>query len=732
MKLQFEKNQQHQIEAIESIVALFREQEKVLEKPATEELVAKEENFSFFESVRSNILTISDETLLRNLQRVQKGNGFSDALISNSLERMWFNDTAKTQGFIPSESIVTNFANFSLEMETGTGKTYVYLRSVFELHEAYGWSKFVIVVPSIAIREGVLKSLEMTAEHFGEIYGNTPFEFKVYDPSRPSYLTNFACSNSIQILVINIDSFTKDENIINQISESGTKPISFIQRVNPVVIIDEPQNVETDIRKSAISRLNPLFTLRFSATHKNTYNLLYRLDPVRAYDLGLVKQIEVDSVVSRNGSSGTFVSLDDFKTNARAVTAKLSIYVSEAQGIIKKQVTAKVGDNLYKLSKGVEAYQDGYIVNEIDSEALTTSFSNGQTIIQGQSLGGLSEEILREMVDATVENHFKKEKELVTKGIKVLSIFFVDKVSNYRSYDASNNPVQGKFAIWFEESFRKWNESSQYKDLFSLEASKVHDGYFSQDKGKVKDTKEGRLTKADDETFTLIMRDKERLLDPSTPLRFIFSHSALREGWDNPNVFQICTLNETKSALKKRQELGRGLRLCVNTEGIRVTDRNLNRLTVIANEEYEDFSRSLQREIEEDCGVNFEGRIKDARKRAQVKLKKQWMEDVLFLELWERLQHKTIYSVEYESETLINNCIAAISDLPSMNKLSIHREKNVAKFIRNEKGELVELSGVQTSSRERALTGVKYSIPDLVSIFSRRLKLLAIPSLKYF
>lgn len=715
MKLQFEKNQQHQIEAIESIVALFQEQEKVTEKVVPEEMNPGDGVLSFSESIRSNVLTISDETLLKNLQKVQKGNDFSDNIISPSLERMWFNENSNAKGFIPNESVVADFANFSLEMETGTGKTYVYLRSIFELHESYGWTKFVIVVPSIAIREGVLKSLEMTTEHFGELYGNTPCEFKVYDSSRPSYLTNFARSNSIQILVINIDSFTKDDNVINQISESGTRPISFIQEANPVVIIDEPQNMETDIRKRAIAKLNPLFTLRFSATHKNTYNLIYRLDPVRAYDLGLVKQIEVDSVVSRNGGSGTFVSLDEFKTNARAVSAKVTIFVNEAKGIIKKQVSAKVGDNLHKLSKGVEAYQEGYIVNEIDSEASTITFSNGQTLVQGESLGGLSEEILREMIDATVENHFKKEKELAPRGIKVLSIFFVDKVSNYRGYDASGNQLQGKFATWFEESFKKWNEAPQYKGLFSLEAKEVHDGYFSQDKGKVKDTKEGRLTKADDETFTLIMKDKERLLDPNTALRFIFSHSALREGWDNPNVFQICTLNETKSVLRKRQELGRGLRLCVNTDGIRVTDRDLNRLTVIANEEYEDFSRSLQKEIEEDCGVNFEGRIKDARKRAQIQLKKKWMDDALFLELWEKIKHRTIYSVDYASENLIKNCISAINDLPQMDKVSIHREKNIAKFIRNEKGELIELSGVQTSSRERALTDITYSIPDLVS-----------------
>ncbi len=715
MKLQFEKNQLHQIEAIESIVSLFQEQEKILDESITKELIVGEGMMAFAESVRSNQLTISDETMLRNLQKVQKGNDFSKAIVSDSLERMWFNESTSAKGFIPNESTISNFANYSLEMETGTGKTYVYLRSIFELHKFYGWTKFVIVVPSIAIREGVLKSLEITAEHFGELYGNTPYGFKVYDSSRPSYLSNFARSNTIQILVINIDSFTKDENVINQVSESGMKPISFIQQTKPIVIIDEPQNMETDIRKRAISKLDPLFTLRFSATHKNTYNLIYRLDPVRAYDLGLVKQIEVDSVVSRNGSSGTFVSLDQIKPNARSITAKISIYVSEAKGIVKKQITAKVGDNLHKLSKGVDAYQDGYIVNEIDSEASTISFSNGQTIVQGESLGGLSEEILREMIDATVENHFKKEKELAPKGIKVLSIFFVDKVANYRLYDSAGNAGQGKFATWFEESFKKWNASNQYGGLFTLNASQVHDGYFSQDKGKVKDTKEGRLTKADDETFTLIMKDKERLLDPNTPLRFIFSHSALREGWDNPNVFQICTLNETKSVLRKRQELGRGLRLCVNTDGVRVTDRNLNRLTVIANEEYEDFSRSLQREIEEDCGVNFEGRIKDARKRAQIQLKNKWMDDSLFLDLWEKIKHRTIYSVDYASEKLISDCVAAIDDLPPLDKPSIHREKNVAKFIRNEKGELIELSGIQTSSKERVLVDIQYSIPDLVS-----------------
>lgn len=724
MKLQFDKNQEYQLQAIQSVIDLFEGQPLSNSDFEFSMADSNSGSITFTEAGVGNNLALTEEELLANLIKVQTNNQLRPDEISSAIEKLWYNEDAEVKGIVEGKTIVTDFPNYSIEMETGTGKTYVYLRSIYELNKVYGFKKFVIVVPSVAIREGVIKSLQITFDHFQEIYENQPADYKVYDSGRLTDLGNFAKSNAIQILVINIDSFTKDANVINQVRESGIKPIEYIQKSNPIVIIDEPQNMETDIRKRAIANLNPLFTLRYSATHKNLYNLVYKLDPVKAYDLGLVKQIEVDSVVARNDSSGAFISVDGFRMAKKSVTAKVSIFVNEKTGVQKKQVSAKVGDDLYKLSKNWDIYKDGYVINEIDADNQFIEFSSGQIVYQGQAVGGLTDQILREMVDATVENHFKKEKELRSKGIKVLSIFFIDRVANYRTYDEQGNPGKGKFALWFEESFEKWKNMPAYRGLFTYTAEEVHNGYFSQDKaGKYKDTKETRTTKADDDTFNLIMRDKERLLDEKVPLRFIFSHSALREGWDNPNVFQICTLNETKSDIKKRQEIGRGLRLCVDQTGARNLDRAINRLTVIANEAYESFSKALQKEIEEDCGVKFEGRIKNARARTSVKLKDKWMEDALFLELWEKIRAKTEYKVDYSTEELIANCVAALRAMPPIERPVIYREKNVAKFVRDAKGKLIELGGEQKGSKERIVKDAKYEIPDFVAYIQSKTEL---------
>jgi type III restriction enzyme len=723
MKLQFDKNQGYQLSAIQSIIDLFEGQS--LNKSDFEFSIhdTASGSIQITEAGVGNKLTLSEEELLSNLLKVQTANQFRPDEISTVLEKLWYNEDSETKGITVGKSIISDFPNYSIEMETGTGKTYVYLRSIYELNKVYGFKKFVIVVPSVAIREGVLKSLQITFDHLQEIYENQPAEYKVYDSARLTELGNFAKSNAIQILVINIDSFTKDANVINQVRETGVKPIEYIQKSTPIVIIDEPQNMETDIRKKAITNLNPLFTLRYSATHKNLYNLVFKLDPVRAYDLGLVKQIEVDSVISKHDSSGAFISVDSFKVTKQSITAKITIFINENVGVQKKQVTAKIGDDLYKLSKGLDIYKEGFVINEVDADNGFMVFSSGKLVNKGQAVGGLTDQILKEMIDTTVENHFKKEKEFLDYGIKVLSIFFIDRVANYRSYDVQGNPVKGKFALWFEESFSKWLNMPAYKDLYSYTPEEVHNGYFSQDRGKFRDSKEGKSTKLDDETFKLIMQDKERLLDISTPLRFIFSHSALREGWDNPNVFQICTLNETKSDIKKRQEIGRGLRLCVDQSGIRNLERSINRLTVIANEAYESFSKSLQNEIEEDCGVKFEGRIKNARERAKVKLKDKWLEDSLFLELWDKIKHRTEYKVNYSTQQLINNCVVAFQGMPSIEKPVIYKEKNIATFIRDNKGNLIELGGEQKGSKERIVKDAKYDIPDFVAYIQSKTEL---------
>ena len=639
-------------------------------------------------------MTLSEEQIWNNVQTIQNRNGIK----SN-------NDTL--QGM-----------NFSVEMETGTGKTYVYLRTVYELNKLYGFKKFVIVVPSVAIREGVLKNLQITHDHFQTLYDKVEINSDVYDSRKVSGLRGFSSNNSIQILVINIDSFAKDSNIINNPNDklTGKKPIEFIQSTNPIVIVDEPQNMETDIRRKAIENLNPLCTLRYSATHTNLYNLMYSLNPVKAYDLGLVKQIEVDSVVSENAMNEAFVQLESISATKSKITAKIKIDCNTDKGVIKKSVSIKAGDDLYKQSGQREIYKDGFIVDEIDAGMQTVSFTNGIMLSVGETQGGMNDEVMKYMIRKTVEEHLKKERSYKSKGIKVLSLFFIDRVKNYREYDSNGSPIKGKFADWFEEIYKAEISKPAYKDLNSYSVEDLHNGYFSQDnKGRIKDT--GGETQADDDTYRLIMQDKEKLLDMTTPLRFLFSHSALREGWDNPNVFQICTLNETKSEIKKRQEIGRGLRLCVNQIGERLYDRNLNKLTVVANESYEDFAKALQKEIEEDCGVDFSGRTKNKNDRKVVKYRKGFEADPKFLQIWDKIKFHTRYKVEYNTNDLITLAAKEVHDMPETKKPSIKSTKKKV-LITDEgvDGQLVSDSG---NDDYRA----SFEIPDMLSYIQNKTEL---------
>ena len=605
MKIQFDAKQQYQIDAVNAAVDLFDGQP--LERPDYSVIFQTMDTELFGGQTRTelgvgNALRLNAAALHQNTRAVQERNEIEVARPGDALV------VQSTDG--KAATIAWDCPQFSVEMETGTGKTYVYLRTIFELHRKYGFKKFVVVVPSVAIREGVLKNLEITREHFQALYNHVEAESFVYDSRKVNRLRQFAVSNAVQIMVINIDAFNKkDIAVIYKENDrlSGRQPLEFIQAVQPIVIIDEPQSVDnTPKAQEAIQGLNPLCTLRYSATHKHPYNLIYKLDPIRAYQMRLVKGIIVTNVTATNAQNDAYVKVVGIN-NKKGIKAKLSIHAQAAAGVKARTVTVTNRADLYALSDERAAYRDGYVVTEISAEPSNefVQFNNGRRLALGQEQGGVREDIQDEQIRRTVEKHLEKELQLQGKGLKVLTLFFIDRVANYRTYDEEGHPSPGRFAATFEEAYKEISKRERYRAIVGAHpVAALHNGYFAQDKkGALKDT--NGSTQADDDVYNLIMREKERLLSLEEPLRFIFSHSALREGWDNPNVFQICTLNETGSTMKKRQELGRGLRLPVNQDGERVMDENINKLMVVANESYEDFARSLQTEYELDCGVTF-------------------------------------------------------------------------------------------------------------------------------
>ena len=581
MKLKF-KHQDFQTDAVNAVVDLFAGQERA-HSTFSVETGAQVQMSGMNEMGFGNGLVIDDNALLENMHTVQKRNSLP------------ITDDAKTH-------------QFSIEMETGTGKTYVYTKTIFELNRKYGLTKFIIVVPSVPIREGVYKSFEVTKEHFGLQYDNVPYHYFIYNSSKLSHVRQFATANGIEIMIINIDAFRKAENIINQAHDklNGETAMRFIQDTHPVVIIDEPQSVDnTDNAKKAIASLNPLFVLRYSATHREKINLLYRLTPVDAYQMGLVKQISVSSNQVAGGFNQPYVKLLSV-SNEKGFKAKIEIDVKNKDGVVaRKTVQVKPGDDLYLVSGERDLYE-GYTIAGIDCtpDWEHIEFGNTEEVALGKAIGDIDEDIVkRAQIRRTIEAHLDKELRYTDKGIKVLSLFFIDKVEKYRHEDGT----PGIYAKMFEECYLELIAKPKYaaiRESFSSDITKLHNGYFSQDKkGKLKDTKGD--TQADDDTYNTIMRDKEWLLSFECPLRFIFSHSALKEGWDNPNVFQVCTLIEQKSTFTCRQKVGRGLRLCVNQDGERVEDKNINILHVMANESFAEFADTLQREIEEDTGVKF-------------------------------------------------------------------------------------------------------------------------------
>jgi type III restriction enzyme, res subunit len=717
MKLKFDPNQQYQLDAINAVVDIFTGQPK--DGDSANRHMDRGRQLSLEATIaRGNGLVLDVAQMIKNTHKVQEKNG-----IGKSETKDGDFSTPMTFPLETSEKSLKYGMNFSVEMETGTGKTYVYLRTIHELHQHYGWKKFIIVVPSVAIREGVLKNLAITREHFADLYSKPEMDYYVWDSKRTGQAREFATNDTLQIMVITIDSFAKAQNVMNRQSDYG-RPLDFIKATHPVVILDEPQNMETGIRRNAIASLNPLCTLRYSATHKHLYNLLYRLTPVDAYDKGLVKKIEVHSVQSEDNYNDAYVKVLSLERQSKAHPfARIEVDVSDEHGLQRKIIKVFQGDDL-EAKTGRSIYAGYYIesINHGDADNCV-EFSNGKVVYAGQHDESLHDDIIKRQIELTIDDHFDKQRRLGD-SVKVLSLFFIDKVMNYREYTA-NGARKGKFAKWFEEAYAKVASKPKYAGVMEgLLASEVHDGYFAADKsGQWKDSRdtkgEGGRTKDDDTAYGLIMKDKERLLDISEPLRFIFSHSALREGWDNPNVFQICTLNETSSQMKKRQEIGRGLRLPVNIDGQRMCDDNVNVLTVVANESYAEFSRKLQTEIEEETGINFGGRIKNRDNRRVVRFQKSRALDPTFKELWDKIKHKTTYRVAIDTEKLVAEAANELAQV-AISKPHIADTKTLIDLMNNDSGFMVRETGFNTYAARQ--TEVK--IPNLLADIQRQTQMI--------
>ena len=623
MKLHFEPNLDYQLQAIEAVCDLFRGQETCrTEFTVTRETAGRQKRLAYAENDLGygNRLTLLDTEILANLHDIQLRHGLP-----------------------PSKSLESG--DFTVEMETGTGKTYVYLRTIFELNKRYGFTKFVIVVPSVAIKEGVYHSIETAAEHLKGLYAGEPFDYFLYDSAKLGQVRNFATSPQIQIMVMTVGAINKfgdeqqaqaeesdevarkakSKNVMYRASEKtgGEKPIDLIRATRPILIVDEPQSVEGGLDgkgKKAMERMQPLCNLRYSATPKESRHMVFKLDAVDAYERKLVKQIEVAAASVEGGHNKPYVKLLSVSNKRGTISAKVELDMQTAGSVTRQEVTVQDRDDL-ELTTGRAVYHDcrvGEIRVAQGDEFLELRFPGGEEYLRiGQAHGDVEPlAVQRQMIHRTIKEHLEKEKRLAPQGIKVLSLFFIDAVEKYRQYDADGNPVPGDYARIFEEEYRRLAKHPDYRSLFqevdlATAAQNVHNGYFSIDKKKVgtrtvevyKDTK--GTTQADDDTYGLIMRDKEKLLSFETPLKFIFSHSALREGWDNPNVFQICALREMTSQQQRRQTIGRGLRLCVNQNGERLRGFEVNTLTVIATESYEQFAENLQKEIEDDTGIRF-------------------------------------------------------------------------------------------------------------------------------
>ncbi|MDT8337855.1 MAG: DEAD/DEAH box helicase family protein, partial [Sulfurimonas sp.] len=663
--------QPHQEKAINSIIDIFQGQPK------------QDNQFDIFdgEAVCANELLLSQDTILDNLNQIQKLNNIE---ISNELQSL----------------------DFSIEMETGTGKTFVYIKTILELYAKYGWSKFIIIVPSIAIKEGVLNSLNSMQSHFKDEF-NFPYDYFEYDSSRLGSLKHFIRDDILQIMIMTIDSFKRAGTVLNMPREGFVgAPKESLKKTNPILILDEPQNMESDLSKTALSELNPLFTLRYSATHKNYYNLVYSLTPKEALEGGLVKQIDVLALSENQTINDVYINVlkIEIDKSSRKPVASLELIVKNKDEFVTKPVKIKGEDSLK--DKTNNSIYDGFIVDEISSKEMYIKFENGLKLELNDVNGQVKKEIQKQQISEAIERHMRKFEELKLQDIKVLSLFFIDKVANFLSIENG----------WLEEYFISEFErlKVEFESFKNRDAKEVYAYYFAKRKAAFVDELKNNDSdrKLQKDTYDLIMRDKEKLLSFEDKHSFIFSHSALKEGWDNPNVFFITTLNDTKSEMKKRQIIGRGVRLPVNSKGERVEDKEINRLTVIANESFDEFARGLQQEY--DIGGNCAQYVKPNNLNHKKSAKRKYNEDDIkeFKELWEKLKQKTIYEIHLDTTNYRDEVSEKLKNIEV-------REKKIVKQFGNIES---SFDGYVSESKSTKID-VEEELPNIVSVIEKHMGL---------
>lgn len=690
LEFRFDPTEEVQLSAIEAACGLLDGQRHVLGT------LAVPEGAQF--SAIVNRLSLSREDLLRNLRTVQEEAGLP---IDTSLDVIV--GTIDTYGGTKDIS----FENFSIEMETGTGKTYVYLRTAMEYFKRFGLRKFIVVVPSVAVREGVLKTLQVTRGHLNALYGNPPFHFCAYDSSNLNLIRQFAWSDGLELMVMTIDAFARSENLIRQANDrlQGERPLHLIQATRPILILDEPQNMESDNRIAALSSLNPMFALRYSATHRTPYNVIYRLSPFEAYRQGLVKRIEIASVIEEDNQNLPFLRLDEVRIQGKKPVARLAVHKLMKSGSIRETVLTIRGEDDLRTKAGRVEYQ-GFVVEEINFGSQFLRFANSVELSVGQTSGIENAEIFEAQIRYTIEEHMRKQDRLRDRGIKVLSLFFIDKVESYAS---QNGVVRLLFDRIFDET------KGRYPDWERRRSDEVRAAYFATRvrKGGASEyfNSTGR-TQVDEEAFALIMKEKERLLSFEEPVSFVFSHTALREGWDNPNVFQICTMREVGSETQRRQQVGRGVRLPVDQSGYRIRDERVNVLTVIASETYERFVAELQNEVSIEYNSG-DGPPKpaDARKKRRLKLRKAHLLKPEFRELWERIRQKTRYAVAIDARKLIDDV------LPDLEALHVRKPRVTiakAEVVANDDDTFEALT--QSGARTAIDLSGRYPLPNLIEV----------------